>query len=223
MKWNLEMVGDELREKKEAEMLGLVTVAYDQADNMADLVEQFLNVSRIELGKLSVTPIMINLAILMRDVIADQQVNAQEKKQELVVELDSAIREIPLDKTLLRVVVQNLLSNAIKYTPEKGKVTVSLTAENTYAKMVFKDTGIGIPKHQQKELFGKLFRADNAVTSGQEGNGLGLYLVKEVIQIAGGNISFESEVGKGTTFTVVIPYKGMVERKGSRTLSEKVS
>jgi PAS domain S-box-containing protein len=223
MKWNLEMVSDELREKKEEEMLGLVTIAYDQADNMADLVEQFLNVSRIELGKLSVTPVMINLAVLMRDVIADQQVNAQEKKQELVVDLDAKIQEIPLDKTLLRVVVQNLLSNAIKYTPEKGKVMVTLTAEKTYAKMVFKDTGIGIPKHQQKELFGKLFRADNAVSSGQEGNGLGLYLVKEVVQIADGNISFESEVGKGTTFTVVIPYKGMAERKGSRTLSEKVS
>lgn len=218
--WNLEIIEPEIKDKVEKEIYELAITAYRQANNMSGLVNQFLNVSRIELGKLSVKPENLDVVQILEDVLSEQQMVAKEKKQKLAVKTDKGIPEIPLDKVLIRIVLQNLISNAIKYTPEKGNVTISMRKDTTYAVFTVKDTGIGIPEDQQKNLFSKLFRAKNAVESGLEGNGLGLYIVKSIVRLMKGEISFVSEVNKGTTFTVTIPYKGMEKKEGTRGLVE---
>ena len=100
-------------------------------------------------------------------------------------------------------VIQNLLSNAIKYTPEGGKIEISLSVDEK-KNLILKvsDTGYGIPKNQQDKIFTKLFRADNVIGKDTEGTGLGLYIAKSIVEQAGGKIWFESKENIGTTFYV---------------------
>jgi signal transduction histidine kinase len=107
---------------------------------------------------------------------------------------------------MIETVTLNLLSNAVKYSPEGETVDVYLeTADDGRVAFRVKDNGIGIPKKDQAEIFGKLFRADNAKQVDAGGNGLGLYVCKSFVALVGGEMSFESEAGKGTTFTVIWP------------------
>lgn len=218
--WNLEIAEPELKGKVSKDIYESVLTSYQQADNMSNLVNQFLNVSRIDLGKFSVNPEPLDLASTLKEVLSEQEMVAKKKKQAFTVKVEKGIPIIPLDKVLIRIVLQNLISNAIKYTPEEGKVTITLKKQNQNALFTVKDSGIGIPEAQQKNLFNKLFRAQNAVSSGQEGNGLGLYIVKSIVQLMKGTIEFTSAENKGTTFTVEIPYKGMEKKEGTRELME---
>jgi two-component system sensor histidine kinase VicK len=99
-------------------------------------------------------------------------------------------------------VVQNILSNSVKYTPDEGVIDLhlGLTPDRKAVLLVIKDTGFGIPKDQQEQIFTKLFRADNVREKETEGTGLGLYIAKTIIDNSGGKLWFESEEDKGTTF-----------------------
>lgn len=218
IKWNLDLLEVQLEKKGTPAIKKLMDSTQSVTENMSEMVKQFLNVSRIELGKISVKPEKLDLNILVKEVTAEQIPSAQIKLQKLRVKYDKALPKIMLDKTLTRAVVQNLLSNAVKYTPENGKINISLIAEKDNALISIEDSGMGIPKEQQQKLFSKLFRADNAVKSGTEGTGLGLYIVKAIVKLAGGEIWFESKENIGTTFHVTLPYSGMKEKEGSRGL-----
>ena len=109
------------------------------------------------------------------------------------------------DPKLLRMVFQNLLSNAVKYTPEGGKLGVKITSRGSELHITVADSGLGIPKNQQDKIFTKLFRADNARKLETKGTGLGLYIVKMIVEEFGGSVSFSSEPNAGTTFKVVLP------------------
>jgi len=102
-------------------------------------------------------------------------------------------------------VILNLLSNAIKYTPEGGRIEVRIGRKGAALHWSIKDSGIGISEESQKRLFEKFFRADNAHTVDTEGTGLGLYLVRLIVERLGGTITCESEVGRGTLFHFTLP------------------
>jgi signal transduction histidine kinase len=123
------------------------------------------------------------------------------------------------DPKLLRIVLQNLLSNAVKYTQEKGKIDLEIKKQDKDILIKIQDNGLGIPKRQQGKIFSKLFRADNVLGKDTDGTGLGLYIVKEVIEQSGGKIWFNSEENKGTSFFVTIPLSGMKEKKGTKVLA----
>ena len=107
---------------------------------------------------------------------------------------------------MYRIVLQNFVSNAVKYTPDGGTVTVELKKEGANIIMRVSDTGYGIQKSEQARVFSKLFRGENIRERIPEGTGLGLYLVKMMVdKVIGGAISFASEEGKGTTFVVTVP------------------
>ncbi len=113
------------------------------------------------------------------------------------------------DPKLLRMVMQNILSNAVKYTPNSGKIIMSISLPDKSNILIkISDTGYGIPKNQQDKIFTKLFRADNVRDKDTDGTGLGLYIVKSIVGNSGGEIWFKSKgaVGnKGTTFFVTLP------------------
>jgi len=127
-------------------------------------------------------------------------------------------------------VLQNLLSNAVKYTPEKGQVKFNISQHNTGETVAgilvesdsvyveVNDTGMGIPKKQQDKIFTKLFRADNVRAADTEGTGLGLYIVKSIVDHSGGRIWFNSEENKGTTFSLLLPLEGMKKKEGTKSL-----
>jgi two-component system sensor histidine kinase VicK len=114
-----------------------------------------------------------------------------------------------LDPDLTRIIFQNLLTNAVKYTPSGGKISLKIELRKKHVLIKISDTGYGVPKRQQRQLFTKLFRADNVRRQDTDGTGLGLYIVQSIVESAQGKVWFESEENKGTTFYVRLPLKGM--------------
>jgi PAS domain S-box-containing protein len=174
--------------------------------HLTSLVNTLLDVSRIEHGLETVESTSVNILKVIDSEIHEQKVSALQKTIKLGFESTFKNPYATGDERNIRIVVQNLLSNAIKYTPSGGKVMISVESYNS-KNLVIKiaDNGQGIPKSQQAKIFGKMFRADNARQSGIEGTGLGLYLVKEIVESMNGKVYFESDEGKGTTFYVVLP------------------
>lgn len=175
---------------------------------MIEMVNDLLNVSRIELNTLSMQQEEIDVRELALGVIEEQQHTADEKKLAVKLICDPTLPHIHGDNNLIRMVFQNLISNAIKYTPANGSVECEITASGVMHKMIYirvTDTGIGIPKEEWGRVFEKLHRASNAQMLVPDGTGLGLYVVKTILDHAGGKITFESEINKGTTFNVSFP------------------
>ena len=180
------------------------------SQRMVEMVNDLLNVSRIELGTLAVRIEELDVGELSRGVLAEQQHTADEKSVVVTLTCDSALPHIGADKNLIRMVFQNLISNAIKYTPTGGTVTCEISLGGVLRDGLFiqvSDTGIGIPKEEQQNVFKKLHRASNAEALVPDGTGLGLYVIKTIVDKVGGSISFESKEGKGTTFYVSLPLK----------------
>jgi len=173
-------------------------------EEMIDLVETLLNVSRIEVGSLKIESKPTNVVELAESVLTELSSQIEAKNIIIDKQYNDNLKDIQSDPKLLRIAIQNLLSNAVKYTPEGG--TIAITFKDSFLgdkTIIVSDTGAGIPKNQQDKIFTKLFRADN-VTPGTQGTGLGLYLVKSMVEQMGGNISFVSEENKGSTFTIKI-------------------
>jgi signal transduction histidine kinase len=128
--------------------------------------------------------------------------------------LPNDLPSIISDRKIIKIIFQNLLSNAIKYSPAGKKITIDIS-EDKIKKMVninVSDQGYGIPMDQHSRVFEKLFRADNIKEKNIEGTGLGLYLVKIIIEKIGGSIRFDSQEGIGTTFQVSLPLKGQINK-----------
>lgn len=172
---------------------------------MTTIVNLLLNVTKAEMGGIVSNPQSINLHNLVNDVVGDFRVEIQKKKQNLEFKPEGKSKMVYLDPALVRIIIENLLSNAIKYTEEKGKINLSAEVHNKDLEIQVGDTGLGIPKDEREKIFTKLFRASNVKRRVPDGTGLGLYLVKAVVDKLNGKINFESEVGKGTTFFVKIP------------------
>ena len=179
---------------------------YNGNQRMVELVNTLLDVSRIELGTLVVESKPTNIVKLTQNVINEQKLQIIEKKIKLSPSFENNIPLITADPKLLRMVIQNLLSNAIKYTPDGGKIRVSLSLdEKKNVILKISDTGYGIPANQQDKIFSKLFRADNVIGKDTEGTGLGLYIAKSIVEQVGGKLWFESEENQGATFYVALP------------------
>lgn len=180
------------------------------------LVGVLLSTARIETGSLAVTPKPSNICELAHDVIDELQPQMSQRKLKVHEDYDASLPLIHLDPELTRAIFQNLLTNAMKYTPDGGKIYVAVKRERNYVLIRIRDTGYGVPKSQQRHIFTKLFRADNVRRLDTDGTGLGLYIVKSIVQNANGRVWFESEEDKGTTFYVRLPLAGMTPKAGQK-------
>ncbi len=172
---------------------------------MISLVDTLLNVSRIEIGSLPIDKSPTNVETLAESILTELSAQISMKKIRIEKQYNGFLQNINADPKLLRIVMQNLVSNAVKYTPEGGVVTLSFVESGSKREVVVSDTGFGIPKSDQGLIFTKLFRADNArKLSASQGTGLGLYLVKSIMEALGGSISFVSEENKGSVFTITL-------------------
>lgn len=186
---------------------------YRSNQRMVELVNALLDVSSIELGTFVIEPEPTDICTLVENVIAEQKPQIDGKKIRFSFSCEKNIPLMQADPKLLRIVMQNILSNAVKYTPDGGKITLSITLtdkKNILLKIF--DTGYGIPKNQHDKIFTKLFRADNVRDKDTDGTGLGLYIVKSIVDNSGGKVWFESpgvKENKGTTFYVSLPLNGL--------------
>lgn len=200
------------------EQASFVKEIYTGNQRMVELVNSLLNVSRLELGTFAVEPVPTNVIKIAQEVLSELKPGISSKKLKLVFDYDKNIPIISADPKLIRIVFQNLLSNSVKYTPDKGSVKLLLTQDKKNLLVRVADSGYGIPKDQQDKIFSKLFRADNVREKDTEGTGLGLYIIKSIVDHAGGKISFESEEDKGTSFFLSLPLNGMKKKVGNKPL-----
>lgn len=209
--------------KLSEEQRSYLSEIYTGGQRMVELVNALLNVSRMELGTFVIDPEPLVLSEIAESVLKELVPQTETKKLKINKAYDDDVPVFQGDKQLTRILFQNLLSNAVKYTPDNGTVTVSTSLRDTdrrgkkvkkqFIEIQIKDTGFGIPSNQQEKIFSKMFRAENAKKNVPEGNGLGLYLVKAIVEHVGGDIWFESEEGAGTTFYILLPIDGMKPHK----------
>jgi len=184
---------------------------YYSAKRVTQLVDDFLNVSRLETGKLEVRLQLVQFENLIQNVINEVSPLAGIRKCCLVFQRpETKLSKILIDSDLIRQVLHNLLTNAIRYSPEREcDILVKLEQKNNEEYLIsVRDSGIGIPEKAKPSIFEKFFRADNAKKIETEGAGLGLYIAKMIMKVLNGKIWFESEENKGSTFYVSLPMTG---------------
>lgn len=193
---------------------------YQGNKRMIQLVNSLLGISRMEMESFVIEPIKIDIIGIAEEAIKELTPKVEEKKLTVKRIYSSEIPLVKTDPKLMRIIFQNLLSNAVKYGKVESTIEISIAKDLKNLRIKIKDEGLGIPKEQQKNIFSKFFRADNAYHSETEGTGLGLYLVKQIVESAEGKIKFQSEENKGTVFFVSLPLSGMKARKGDPGISD---
>jgi PAS domain S-box-containing protein len=185
---------------------------------MTLLVDSLLNVSRIELGSLTVTTEELSVEKVYQTSLIDLEKQITEKNLQLVASFPEDGSNMLADPKLLQIVFENLLSNAVKYTLEGGKISFTFIKEAARYLITIIDNGLGIDEADQPKLFQKMFRADNAKITDPDGTGLGLYIVKSIVEQTGGEIWLSSKLNLGTTFYISWPLSGMLSKSGGSQL-----
>jgi len=217
--WSMEMLLSGDYGRLTGKQKEVVSDMYKMNKRMNDLINSLLNVSRIELGVFIVEPVPVNWASLCDDVLLELNAKIKSKKHNVSIEYAKGLEKIPADAKLLHIVFLNYISNALKYTQDEGNISIKILKDKTNVIFSVSNNGESIPKKDQDKIFSKLFRASNAQQQDPDGNGLGLYLVKKIIENSGGKAWFESIPGKDTVFYASFPVSGMIKKEGTRALS----
>ncbi|MDF1498124.1 MAG: ATP-binding protein [Patescibacteria group bacterium] len=218
MKWFIEILLNEDTGKLKLKQTEIINEIQSSNQNMINFVNQMLSVSRIENDNLAINPEIVNLNSLINKLIKELEPVAKTKNQKLkFIDLTDKSLEINIDKNLLRNIIDNLIVNALRYTPENGKIVLSIKRKGKdHLLFEVKDNGIGIPKKDQSKLFKKFSRGSNAIKYEASGTGLGLYIIKSILDLIGGKIWFRSEENKGTTFFFTLPIDSMFCKIGEK-------
>lgn len=201
--------------------------------NLLSMLSNVLDLARIESNKIVLEESPLNVEDAFRDCIEIFENAAAENRQDLTVSCDLSSPQVYLDKTGFSEIVINLLSNALKYTGEGGKIHCEMHQEfseerERWTDLVFSvsDTGIGMSKEYQKKIFDAFSRERNTTESGVEGSGIGMSIVKKMVDAMDGMVEVDSEVGRGSTFTVTLPCRlvqeGFVAKKREIEKKEKI-
>jgi PAS domain S-box-containing protein len=206
IKWTLRMILDGDLGPITDEQRDFLDKTYKSNERMINLINDLLNVTRIEEGRHLYNLILVNLEDIIQalvgtysDILKQKNLTLEFKKS------DQSLPQVKIDVEKMRLVVANLIENAIKYTPGGGKISLSIGCEGASVQVSVHDTGMGILKDQEERIFTKYFRGSNAIRMETEGTGLGLFIAKNIVETHGGKIWFISQENKGTTFTFTVP------------------
>ena len=186
-----------------------IKVSLDETNRMMRMVTDLLHLSRIDNATSQLDVELINFTAFITFILNrfdKMRSQDDEKKYELVRDYPINPVWIEIDTDKMTQVIDNILNNAIKYSPDGGKITVSMKTTDDQMILSIKDQGLGIPKQDLPKIFDRFYRVDRARSRAQGGTGLGLAIAKEIIKQHNGFIWAKSEYGKGSTFTIVLPY-----------------
>ena len=212
IKWTLRMILDEEAGAVSQSQKEVLEKTYISNERMINLVNDLLDVTRIEEGRYVYEPVFVHLEKIVGTIVDLYEEEARRKNIEIVYR--EPAEELPrtlIDQEKVKLVLQNLLDNAIRYSPKGGVVSVEIQQRGDNLEVSVGDTGVGIPEREQKRVFQRFFRASNVRTLDTEGSGLGLYLLKNIVEAHGGKVWFQSEEGKGTTFYFTLPVREEME------------
>jgi PAS domain S-box-containing protein len=206
LEWSIETLAGDTALSPDSK--SIVDNALISAKELHSIVEDLLNITKIEEGRFGYTFVDVDLVDYAQKILAEVLPQAKHVGISLYFDPPQApLPRVKIDGQKLSMVFRNLIDNAIRYNVQNGSVTVAIAQQPNlpYLEVTVKDTGIGIPSEQAAKLFTKFFRADNAVKAVADGSGLGLYIVRNIIQAHGGQIWVESELNRGSVFHFTIP------------------
>ena len=211
-----------LKEKKHGELNikqeSYVDNTLYSSRHLLDLINGVLDIAKAEAGKLEIVHEDISLPGVINGIIQLMKENVSGKNIIMKTDLDPALDIISVDKLKFKQILFNLMSNAIKFSKEEGgTIVVSAKKEGSMAKFSVSDTGIGVKENDLDKLFQKFEQIDHGLSRKYDGAGLGLAITKELVELHGGRIMVESEYGKGSTFTFLLPI-GTTQHTSTETL-----
>jgi len=189
-------------EEKQAEYFKILK---ENSSRMIGLVRDLLTVSRIEEGSLMIKREKISIELIIKKLISRFKPFVLGSNVEIKFEAGENLPQVFVDAHQIEIVIENLFDNAIRYIKEKGEIKIKLEIRDKILYFEIKDTGVGIPKDDQKFIFQKFFRSENAIRQQTQGSGLGLFIAKSIIERFDGQIGFKSEENKGSTFWFTLP------------------
>jgi PAS domain S-box-containing protein len=184
-----------------------LSVIKNNTDRLIALINDLLDISRIETGRIRFEPAPVKVGEIIADVVEAMAARAQARGLALTYEVDAGLPEVMGDRGRLYQVLTNLVGNAINYTPE-GSITVEATIAGTAVQVSIRDTGVGIAPEDMSHIFDRFYRADDPVVQEASGTGLGLPIVKMFVEMHGGRVWVDSKRGEGSTFTFILPVSG---------------
>ena len=180
----------------------------DNVDRMSNLVSDLADISRIETGRLKVEITAVSLTDCVMETVVGLRPQIEAKRQILSLDLPDGMPMVLADRSRLIQIITNLLSNSNKYTPEGGDLAVTAQVEVESVRVSVQDNGLGLSESDQSKLFLQFFRSDEPAVREEAGWGLGLYVTQRLVELLGGEIGVESEIGQGSTFWFTIPTAG---------------
>lgn len=196
-------------------------IAKRNIDRLANLVNNLLDLSKMESGKMEIKRLPCDIKALAQEVVATFNPLAKNKNINFETKFDKGLPQIKIDKEKILQVFANLISNAVKFTPDGGAITIEIGfygSDKDYVQATVQDTGNGIDQKEIWKLFQKFHQIDSSTTRNAGGTGLGLAVSKEIIDMHGGRIWVESEINKGSRFCFTIPVEYSAEKLGRKTI-----
>jgi PAS domain S-box-containing protein len=201
----VELLGDHEPDQTPAQRRKMLGMISRNTLRLRVLVDDIFTLAKLEAAAAATITCPVNMAEVIAGAVASVRPSAAAKNLSLTSTEPERKLTVEADAEQLERALVNLLSNAVKYTPERGRIEVAATAEDSFAVVRVADTGIGIPKKEQRELFTRFFRASNARQKAIPGTGLGLTIVRTIVVSHGGEIAFDSDEERGTTVTMRLP------------------
>lgn len=207
LKWALNMILDKTYGPLTQEQEELLKRSLQTSEELIGLVNDLLDVSRLEEGRFDFKFEPVDLQKLAEEIISGLRSNIEKGRLDFSLEKSSEKLLVEADRSRIKMAFQNIIDNAIKYTLPGGFVRIRIATRDAGVLFSVEDSGIGIAKEDQKFIFNKFFRARNAIKLQTSGSGLGLFIVREIIRYHNGRVWFESEEGKGSIFYLQLPTK----------------
>ena len=214
----LEKMFGELNEKQEEYLHDILS----SGQHLLSLINDILDLSKVEAGKMELEPAVFSLRELLEGSLVMVKERALAHGLMLSLDIAEDINTFIGDERKIKQILFNLLSNAVKFTPDKGKVSVTVTRTDGVVQVVVRDTGIGIAVEDQQQIFAAFQQVGKGTVGKPEGTGLGLALTKKFVELHGGQIWVESTLGQGSAFTFTLPIRGAADGASPPAVRQKV-
>jgi signal transduction histidine kinase len=183
----------------------IIEKAYEGNERQLKTINDILYLARLGSGRIILTKTAFSMRELIYDVVHELSDEIEEKQHKIIIKAPKRQPKFIGDEHMIRMAVENMLTNAVKYSHKKGRIIVQATVSKGEMRVSVQDNGVGIPQDQQEHMFQQFVRIENELSIAVGGTGIGLYVVQNIADLHDGRVEVTSQVGKGSTFTLILP------------------